>query len=62
MRDRPLRKSKLPAGHRLYVSVTPINLARDGLALLRDSANDMPLVAPLSTNFVSFYSLNGVSR
>ena len=34
--------------------MTPSNLARDGLALLRDSADDMPLVAPFDT-----YAANG---
>ena len=50
MDDWALRKSRSPAGHKLYVSVTPINLARDGLALLRDSADDMPLVSPFDTH------------
>lgn len=50
MDDWALRKSKTPTGHRVYVSVTPINLARNGLALWRDSADDMPLVNPFDTH------------
>lgn len=50
MGDWSLRKGKTPANHKVYVSVTPISLARTGLALLRDTANDMPLVSPFDTH------------
>lgn len=50
MDDWALRKGNTPANHKVYVSVTPINLARDSLALLRDTADDMPLVSPFDTH------------
>ena len=50
MGDWALRKGLTPAGHKVYVSVTPINLARDSLALLRDTADDMPLASPFDTH------------
>ncbi len=54
MGDWALRKGKTSASHKVYVSITPINLARDSIALLRDSADDMPLVSPFDT-----YAANG---
>ncbi|MFA6467819.1 MAG: T9SS type A sorting domain-containing protein [Bacteroidota bacterium] len=51
--DWNVRKSKTPAGHKIYVAVTPINLARTGLALYKNtSGGDQPLSSPWDT--VSF--------
>ncbi|MFA6457629.1 MAG: hypothetical protein WCW40_12485, partial [Bacteroidota bacterium] len=51
--DWNVRKSKTPAGHKIYAAVTPINLARTGLALYKNnSGGDQPLPAPWDT--VSF--------
>jgi hypothetical protein len=46
MDDWTQRKAKVPAGHKIYVAVTPISGARNGLALYRKEADDIPLVAP----------------
>ncbi|MBN1497398.1 MAG: hypothetical protein JXA07_11550 [Spirochaetes bacterium] len=41
------RKSHIPAGHRLYVAITPINAMRDGLAQIWNSTGDnQPLTPP----------------
>lgn len=43
------RKSHTPAGHKLYVAVTPINAMRDGLAPIWNATGDnQPLTAPWS--------------
>lgn len=47
--DWAFRRAQVPPGSALYLSVTPINLARDGLALYRGEAEDMPLPAPWDT-------------
>lgn len=51
--DWQFRKGLTPAGHRVYVSVTPINFLRTGLAAYRAEAEDMPLPEPWDT-----YSFN----
>ena len=51
--DWTLRKSRVRAGQKTYVSVTPINAARNGLAARKGSHDDMPLQAPWSS-----YSFN----
>ncbi len=40
------RKSKTPAGHKVYVAITPINTTRNGLALYWGSDDNLPLSAP----------------
>ncbi|GAB4549897.1 MAG: hypothetical protein OHK0023_15110 [Anaerolineae bacterium] len=40
------RKSKTPSSHKIYLSVTPINFMRNGLATYRGEKEDMPLPAP----------------
>ncbi len=40
------RKSKTPAGHKVYVAITPINTARNGLALYWGSDDNLPLPPP----------------
>lgn len=45
--DRLLRMS---SSHKIYVAVTPINLLRDGLALYRKDADDLPLESPFDTH------------
>lgn len=40
------RKQKTPAGHKIFIQITPINFERNGLALYRGTGNDMPLPAP----------------
>ncbi len=40
------RKSSTPAGHKVYVSVTPINFLRTGLAKYRAAEEDMELPEP----------------
>jgi hypothetical protein len=41
------RKSRTPAGHKLYVAITPINSMRNGLAPIWNSTGDnQPLTAP----------------
>lgn len=45
--DWDFRKSHTPAGHKLYVAVTPINSMRDGLAAIWNSTGDnQSLTAP----------------
>lgn len=46
MEDWNLRKSRTPAGHKVYVQINPLNLFKDGLALYRGNDDDMPLPAP----------------
>jgi hypothetical protein len=43
------RKARTPAGHRVFVQVTPLNFGRNGLALYRGTANEQPLPAPWAT-------------
>jgi hypothetical protein len=44
MEDWSFRKSHIPAGHKLYVAVTPINSMRDGLApLWNENGDNQPL-------------------
>ena len=44
MDDWSYRKSHIPAGHKLYVAITPISSARDGLApLWNESGDNQPL-------------------
>lgn len=40
------RRAQTPPGHKRYVSVAPINLWRNGLALYRGDGEDMPLPPP----------------
>jgi len=40
------RKARLPAGHKVYLSMTPINTARTGIALYRGANTDMALPSP----------------
>ena len=40
------RKSKTPAGHKVYVAITPINTTRNGLALYWGSDDNLPLLPP----------------
>lgn len=47
------RRSRVPAGHKLLVTVTPINIDRDTLAPYKGELPDMPLPAPWDT-----YSFN----
>ena len=43
------RKSRIPAGHKLYVAVTPVNGSRNGLAPAWNATGDnQPLAAPWS--------------
>jgi hypothetical protein len=49
MGDWKYRKENTPAGHSVYVAVTPINLMRDGLAPYRGETGDMPLPSPWDT-------------
>lgn len=51
--DWQFRKNSTPAGHKIYVSVTPINFFRTGLANYRATEEDMELPAPWNT-----YSFN----
>ncbi|MAU09476.1 MAG: hypothetical protein CL607_06620 [Anaerolineaceae bacterium] len=46
MNDWELRRSLTPPDHALILSMTPIAFQRDGLALYRGEADDMPLPAP----------------
>jgi hypothetical protein len=46
MSDWNTRKTKTPAGHKVYVAVTPINSDRTGMALYRSSSDDQPLRPP----------------
>lgn len=47
------RKSKTPSTHKVIVSVTPLNPARSGLALYKNSNGNQPLPGPWS-----FYNFN----
>lgn len=49
MNDWVYRESHTPPGHRVYVAITPINLARNGLALYRAQKDDLPLPAPCAS-------------
>ncbi|HEX8038007.1 MAG TPA: hypothetical protein VF490_02600 [Chryseosolibacter sp.] len=51
--DWTVRKERVRTGQKTYVSVTPINAARNGLAARRGSRDNMPLQAPWSN-----YSFN----
>jgi hypothetical protein len=46
MDDWQYRKSKTSAGHKVYLSVTPLNFSRNGLAAYRGAADNMALAAP----------------
>lgn len=46
MDDWSQRKAKTPAGHKVYVQITPIDFMRTGLAPYRGEKDDMPLPAP----------------
>lgn len=46
MDDWHFRKRKTGPNHQTYISVTPINFSRDGLAAYRGSGDNMPLPAP----------------
>lgn len=46
MDDWQFRKSRTEPGHKTYVSVSPINSSRDGLAAYRGSEDNMSLPAP----------------
>lgn len=54
MSDWQTRRDRTPVGHKKYLAITPINIDRNGLSLLRDTADDMPLVTPFDT-----YAANG---
>lgn len=47
--DWNLRRSMTPADHQVYVSTTPINFLRTGLAAYRGEKDDMPLPAPFDS-------------
>jgi hypothetical protein len=47
--DWELRLSRTPEGHQVYVSITPINFSRTGLAAYRGEQDDMPLPAPFDS-------------
>jgi len=47
--DWSFRRSLTPDTHQVMVTVTPIRLLRDGLALYRGSADDQPLPAPFDS-------------
>ncbi|MEX2231690.1 MAG: hypothetical protein WD824_06000 [Cyclobacteriaceae bacterium] len=51
--DWTFRKSKAKPSHKTYVSVSPINFSRDGLAVYRGAEENMPLPAPWNS-----YSFN----
>jgi len=51
--DWEYRKSHTLVGHKIYLSVTPVNFARNGLALYRAASPDLPLPSPWDT-----YSFN----
>jgi hypothetical protein len=46
MGDWEFRKSRTPEGHKIYLSVTPINFSRTGLAAYRSESDNQPLPAP----------------
>jgi hypothetical protein len=43
------QKAAVPAGHKIYLALTPINLERNGLARHRGAGTDEPLIAPFDT-------------
>jgi hypothetical protein len=47
--DWQTRKDRTPAGHRVYVAVTPMNILRNGLAPYRSDAANQPLPSPWDT-------------
>lgn len=47
--DWNFRKSHTPASHKVYLSVTPLNFSRTGLAAYRGSEDNMPLPSPWDT-------------
>ena len=49
MNDWSYRKTKTPSNHKVYLSVAPINISRNGLANYRAAEDDMPLPAPWNT-------------
>ena len=48
--DWETRVGKTPAGHRKYLAITPLNLARNSLAPWRDTANEQGLQPPFDTH------------
>jgi len=50
MNDWAGRLARTSSDHKVYVAVTPINLLRDGLALYRKGADDLPLESPFDTH------------
>jgi hypothetical protein len=44
--DWEYRRSNTPAGHQVYLAITPLSIQRDGLAPYRGERDDMPLPAP----------------
>ncbi|HEX4925872.1 MAG TPA: hypothetical protein VFV50_17395 [Bdellovibrionales bacterium] len=54
MNDWSARKTKTPAGHKVYVAVTPIDGPRSGLALYRKESDNMTLTAPFDTHAAYF--------
>lgn len=46
MNDWSYRKNSTPAGHKVYVSVAPLSVDRNGLANYRGEEDDMPLQTP----------------
>jgi hypothetical protein len=46
--DWTFRRAQVPAGHELLLTLTPIDLARTGLALYRGEGEDQPLPAPFA--------------
>ena len=53
MSDWQFRLDSTPSGHKKFIAITPIGPTRDAMALLRDSADDMPLVAPFDNHAAS---------
>jgi hypothetical protein len=51
--DWQLRRDRTPAGHKVFVAVTPLNFWRNGLAAYRSDAANQPLPSPWDT-----YALN----
>jgi hypothetical protein len=47
--DWTFRRRSVPEAHQLMVTVTPIRLLRDGLALYRGEAEDLPIPAPFDS-------------
>lgn len=50
MSDWQMRKDSAPAGHKVYVAVTPIDSPRSGLALYRKNSDNLPLVSPFESH------------